>query len=70
MGEKVKGIWITERWMKEKRWRRMGFRRSRQKSTGNKCGEKTEYLGDGEDKTDMKRHKRERKRYKRRGEGG
>jgi hypothetical protein len=26
IGEKVKGIWMTERWMMEKRWSRMGFR--------------------------------------------
>jgi len=69
IGEKVKGIWMTERWMKEKRWSRMGFRRSRRESTGNKCGERLEIWEMEKTRQRGRDTRRQgRKRYKRWGE--
>jgi hypothetical protein len=66
IGGKVKGIWMTERWMKEKRWSRMRFRRSRRKSTGNKCGEKLEnWETERTRQRGRDTRRKERKRYKR-----
>jgi len=60
---------MTERWMKEKRWSRMGFRRSRRKSTGNNCGEKLEiWETEKTRQTGRDTRRKERKSYKRRGE--